>query len=345
MWFVSDGGCLKNLLHSWPVAVEESNTSKSLYFHSFHYRFGTFARGSDGFTLLDEAYDRTSVLCVQRGTDSQKYHITYLAFSEQERRDFTPKVLYWSWKQSAAAASTQTHIQCRQRMAEKTLMLADIQYWQGKSIDKKSISSFKAEDVLNLVGYLRPHERTLLIREVSIPASGNCAEWYPCVVESLWAILLKWPNVKNSDLYQSPITPAVMTLIDTYHLRDTYLPAVMMHYGHEAWRHIWYQNTPHIPLYFPHFLFYQTSNMSEVSPSYIPSRWSVCQRHKSTGMIQSARPTGSVTHVQINAVRNCGNRFAVIWKPLLIAMEKSGDCWLQLHYLEIFTVCWLICPS
>lgn len=51
-------------------------------------------------------------------------------------------------------------------------------------------------------------------------------------------------------------------------------------------------------------------------------------------MIQSARPTRSVTHVQINAVRNCGNPFAVIWKPLLIAMEKSGDCWLQLHYLE-----------
>lgn len=51
-------------------------------------------------------------------------------------------------------------------------------------------------------------------------------------------------------------------------------------------------------------------------------------------MVQSARLTGIVTHVQINAVRNCGNPFGVIWKPLLIAMEESGDCWLQLQYLE-----------
>lgn len=54
-----------------------------------------------------------------------------------------------------------------------------------KASTRKSISSFKAEDVLNLVRYLRPHERALLITEVSIPASGNCAEWYHCVVESL----------------------------------------------------------------------------------------------------------------------------------------------------------------
>lgn len=108
-----------------------------LYFHSFIYRFGTVARGLDEFTLLDETYDRTyslCVLCVQRGTDIRKYHIAHLAFSEQER-DFTLKVLYWSWKQSAGAASTQTHIQCRQRMAE----IGDIQYWQGKHRKEKHI--------------------------------------------------------------------------------------------------------------------------------------------------------------------------------------------------------------
>lgn len=130
-------GCLKDLPHSWPVAVQESNTSEFLYFHSFIYRFGTVARGLDEFTLLDETYDRTyslCVLCVQRGTDIRKYHIAHLAFSEQER-DFTPKVLYWSWKQSAGAASTQTHIQCRQRMAE----IGDIQYWQGKHRKEKHI--------------------------------------------------------------------------------------------------------------------------------------------------------------------------------------------------------------